>query len=443
MNNVGIIGAGYVGLTTAAGIATVNKKRKIVVFDTNEHRIEMLNKYKCPIVEPGLEEALYGDGNGVTFEHSITDAHVNAMSDIFVCVGTPSKYDGSVDLSQVESCMKQLLSFPSIKGKAVYIRSTVPPGTTRRLTAMAELNSSYDALPAFICHMPEFLQQGSALEDFMRGERVVCGVVDMQKRIVQSLLVRVSSLFPADECDITVVSSESSELAKYANNAFLATKISFANELARISDAACANYHDVSRIIGEDPRIGWRFLGSGAGYGGSCLPKDISGITNYALSMGLRCPVLDAAKRTNEDVYRSLVGTLIEYAKEGILLFDGVTFKRGTDDTRNSIVAAAIREVADRCGVNNVRAVDALAYGSAMLPVYPVVRTWEDITLPAHKRDVVLVLSHGVVPLDGIPTLLKNYPDLRINAVLDLYPNERNPILIDEVFGLNYIPFVG
>ena len=434
MAKLGIIGSGYVGLVTAAGLAK-NQDHALYVCDANEERVKKLKQGIAPIKEPGLSELLFAHNVSFFGPEEFVQLKLDV---IFICVGTPSNIDGSVDVSQVfVTCDKYREVAPTI-----IIRSTVPAGTTRKVRASLEL--SYPAVTPMVVHHPEFLQQGTAIQDFTEGNRSpVFGVVDNGD--ILKVWEIASSLYPLPSM---IMQAEASELSKYLNNAFLATKISFANQAARLCKQAGCDYAFIKQVLADDPRIGGAFLDPGMGYGGSCLGKDTLGLSAYSPS---NLPLLKATMDINEEIKGNLVKELISIINstnsslnQPTLVVDGVTFKDGTDDIRNSVIARVLKTVIADTGAN-VLFVDALADDDKLtdffFPLHDFVDIVEDfyeaMGLVGYMDIVGMVLSKSTASLGAVDfarSLEEGTP------ILDCRPTPEKRIMFE---GLNIIPFVG
>ena len=308
---VTVIGTGYVGLVTAIGLA--DAKHDVICVDLNKERMERLSNGIAPITEEGIEEALQQNQSRLTFttEYPVSDLYL-------IAVGTPERADGSCDLSAVEAVVKLIHSIQP--DAAVVMKSTVPPGTTEKLQTV------YPSLR--FAMVPEFLREGTAIRDMRNPHRVIIGAHDQQ------LAETLTDLFKTN-APIVHVDPTTAELTKYAANSFLAVKISFINEIARLADIVGADVEDVAHGIGLDPRIGPAFLKAGAGYGGSCFPKDIAALTTLAQQQGEHLHVIEAADRTNEAQLQYVLDKINPSPGLHVALL-GLAFKPGTDDLRDA-----------------------------------------------------------------------------------------------------------
>jgi UDPglucose 6-dehydrogenase len=351
-----MIGTGYVGLVSGSCLADFGNTVRCV--DIDEERIELLRGGTIPIYEPGLKDLVSRNiaGGRLTFTTDLESA-VKESEVIFNAVGTPSRPDGSTDLSYVLNVAESIARY--IDGyKVIVTKSTVPVGTTREVARLIKTNTKGDSDFDVVAN-PEFLREGSAVEDFMRPDRVIIGVESDRAEDIMKKVYRPLYLI---ETPIVVTDLETAELVKHASNAFLATKISFINEIAAISDRVGANIDDVAKGMGLDRRIGPKFLHAGIGFGGSCLPKDISSLLHLAASEGYEPGIVRAVM----DLNRALPDRAVEKLKEetgslegkliGLL---GLSFKPNTDDLREApsiqIIARLLKEGA------SIRAFDPVA----------------------------------------------------------------------------------
>ncbi|HTA35333.1 MAG TPA: UDP-glucose/GDP-mannose dehydrogenase family protein, partial [Solirubrobacteraceae bacterium] len=328
---IGVIGTGYVGLVTAAGFAELGSD--VWCVDIHAAKIERLRAGEVPIYEPGLEELLKRNAQRLHFSTSLSDALEHARL-LFVAVGTPPTYSGDADLSAVNAVLEAI---PASERHALVMKSTVPSGTGVSVKRMfAEQGKG--ALAYVSC--PEFLKEGSAVEDFLHPDRVVIGDVgDWAGDAVAELYAPLDA--PLVRTDIA-----SAEMVKLASNAFLATKISFINEIANVCEETGADVVEVARGMGLDDRIGPKFLQAGIGFGGSCFPKDVDALKQLAGNSGYHFQLLTSVIEVNELQKRRVVGKLHKHlgglVGKRIALF-GLAFKPNTDDMReaSSLVLSA------------------------------------------------------------------------------------------------------
>jgi UDPglucose 6-dehydrogenase len=330
---IAVIGTGYVGLVTGAGLADFGND--VVCVDIDQKKIDALKQGKIPIYEPGLDKIVsrnVSDGR-LQFSTDLPEA-IRSSRAIFIAVGTPPKPDGSADLRFVEEVARTIARYMN-GPKLVITKSTVPIGTGRRLEQIfAESGNEHEAT---VVSNPEFLREGSAIEDFMKPDRVVIGTNDRESiRLMKEIYAPLHSL----EIPFVVTNVESAELIKYAANGFLATKISFINEIAVLCELLGGDVQDVARGMGLDTRIGPKFLQAGPGFGGSCFPKDTSAVADIARRYGYQFEIIEAVLRVNDNIKQRMVGKVIEALSGnvkgkqiGIL---GLAFKPETDDMRDS-----------------------------------------------------------------------------------------------------------
>jgi UDPglucose 6-dehydrogenase len=335
--HIAVVGSGYVGLVTGACLADFGMD--VTCVDNDERKIGMLKEGQIPIYEPGLD-ALVAKNAGAGRLHFTTDlreAVENALA-IFIAVGTPPKEDGSADLSYVVQVAEAIAD--SMNGyKVVVTKSTVPIGTGQLVEKVIKQRNG-GKYPFSVVSNPEFLREGSAIEDFMHPDRVVIGARDPQAVAIMKDVYRPLYLI---ETPFVITNVESSEMIKYASNAFLATKITFINEVAEICERLGADVHHVAKGMGLDRRIGPKFLHPGPGYGGSCFPKDTKALIDIARHAGRPFDLVETVVKVNEriklrmvDKIRAACGGSVSGLTVGVL---GVSFKPETDDMRD---AAAI-----------------------------------------------------------------------------------------------------
>jgi UDPglucose 6-dehydrogenase len=338
MAEIAVIGAGYVGLTTAACFSHLG--HDVTCADIDEARIAQLTRGEVPIVEAGLE-ALVRDGlerGRLSFVVGAANAVMSAEF-AYLCVPTPQDDDGGADLSYIEAAAREI--GPGLPSEAVVVnKSTVPIGSTRVVERVLGRDD------VVVVSNPEFLREGSAVHDFLNPDRIVIGSDD------QSAAVRVASLYIGVTAPIIVTDPPSAETIKYAANAFLATKISFVNAIAAVCDAVGADVKDVVLGMGYDKRIGHEFMKPGPGFGGSCLPKDTRALVHIADSAGYSFDLMRGVITINEDQFhrvaakvRDMAGGSLEGVKVAVW---GLTFKARTDDTRESPALRIVSLLADQ-----------------------------------------------------------------------------------------------
>ncbi|OQP05571.1 UDP-glucose 6-dehydrogenase [Geobacillus sp. 46C-IIa] len=338
--NICIIGAGYVGLTTAAVLAELG--HEVHCIDQDERKIRLLNNGEVPFYEPGLEELVTKNCNYLTFSGRWD--YIKRAAVILICVGTPPRPDGSTDLRYIEAVLDRLAATVE-SYKTIVTKSTVPPGTNEWMRT--ELIRKGMAPHLFrIVSNPEFLREGSAVYDMFHPDKIVVGLEPGDNR---SLAV-VQAMYAGITAPYVTTSLTGAELIKYAANAFLATKVSFINEMARICDAFAVDVNDIARGIGFDPRIGPHFLRAGLGYGGSCFPKDVKALEHAARSHHVEPHLLQAVQSVNAtqlDVCLDKLNQALAPLHGKKIAVLGIAFKPNTDDTRFSPAEALIRRLSE------------------------------------------------------------------------------------------------
>ena len=329
-----IIGTGYVGLITGACFAEFGYHT--VCIDKDENRVKELNNSKCPFFEPGVDTLLDKHLNKtklLSFSDSLSKS-LNDADIIFITVGTPSKrIEGEADLSFVWDVAEEI-SNNITKYCIVVTKSTVPVGTTKEVKNI--ISKIIDEKDFDVVSNPEFLREGSAINDFMRPDRVVIGCENKKSEGVMKELYRPLYLL---ETPIVSTTVESSEIIKYASNSFLATKISFINQVADLCEKVGADVQDVARGMGIDKRIGNKFLHAGPGYGGSCFPKDVKAFIKTAQKHDVNMSILSSVNLFNEERISKISNKFITKAnlkKGDQVSLLGLSFKPNTDDVRDS-----------------------------------------------------------------------------------------------------------
>jgi UDPglucose 6-dehydrogenase len=359
MKNICVIGTGYVGLPTAGCFADLGNH--VVTVDIDERKIQRLLAGEMPIYEPGLEELIERNVKAgrlrftTSYEEGLREAEY-----VFICVGTPSAVDGEADLKYVRAAAQtiaQTMTHPMI----IVNKSTVPVGTGD-WTAEIISKSQPKPIPFSVVSCPEFLREGSAISDFMKPDRTVLGSND--RRAAEA----VAELYEPLHAPIIITDLRTAEMIKYASNAFLATKISFINEISIICERLGADVTEVARGMGYDKRIGSQFLQAGVGYGGSCFPKDVKALANMALTHGMHPQLLNAVMEINDFQrkhiilkIRDLLGGSLEDKTVGVL---GLAFKENTDDMRESPASTVVRSLLNQGA--RVQAYDPMALKHAV-----------------------------------------------------------------------------
>jgi UDPglucose 6-dehydrogenase len=354
MSDVAVIGAGYVGLTTAVCLAHLG--HDVVCADIDADRVERLSKGEVPILEDGLPELLTEGlaSRRLRFVLGAPNAARTAAF-VFLCVPTPQGDDGSADLSFVDTVAREIA--PVLRpGTVVINKSTMPVGSTRMVQrVLAEAGAPPEDV--MVASNPEFLREGTSVRDFLEPNRVVIGCTDA------SVAVRVSDLYRSLNAPILVTDPASAEMIKYASNAFLATKISFVNAIANLCEAVDADVREVALGMGYDQRIGFEFLHPGPGYGGSCFPKDTAALLYAAESAGYDFSLLKGVVRVNQEQHERMVTKMAELVGGSLsgvtVAVWGLTFKANTDDLRDSPALVIVKRLLEEGAT--VRAYDPAA----------------------------------------------------------------------------------
>jgi UDPglucose 6-dehydrogenase len=358
--DIAVIGTGYVGLVTGAGLADFGND--VICCDIDERKIDALNKGEIPIYEPGLDTIVNRNviEGRLRFTTDLPEA-IRSSRAIFIAVGTPPKPDGSADLRFVDEVARAIARYMN-GPKLVITKSTVPIGTGRMIERiLAEAGNGHRAS---VVSNPEFLREGSAIEDFMRPDRIVIGSSDAESaELMKEIYAPLHSL----EIPFVITNVESSELIKYAANGFLATKISFINEVAVLCELVGGDVQDVARGIGLDGRIGSKFLQAGPGFGGSCFPKDTSAMADIAHRYGYEFEIIEAVLRVNQAIKERMV-VKVAAALDGeirgkTVAVLGLAFKPETDDMRDSPTVTLINGLQKQGAL--VRAYDPQAMDNA------------------------------------------------------------------------------
>src|SRR6478672_11039463 len=358
--HIAVIGSGYVGLVTGACFAEFGVD--VTCVDVDQEKVEKLRNGIIPIYEPGLDKIVEKNvaAHRLSFTTDIKVA-VEKAQVVFLAVGTPPKDDGSPDMSYYQQAAKDIAG--AMNGyKVLVTKSTVPVGTGKWLREFVTANLNIET-EFGVASNPEFLREGAAIQDFMRPDRVVIGSNETRAIDVMKELYRPLYLI---ETPIVITSLEAAELIKYAANAFLATKITFINEIANLCDAIGCDVHDVARGMGMDNRIGRKFLHPGPGYGGSCFPKDTRALTTVADQFGVETLIVDAVIEANERQRQAMIPKIEKLVGdfEGKLISVlGLSFKPETDDMRESPAIEIVHTLVERAA--KVRAFDPVAMDEA------------------------------------------------------------------------------
>jgi len=385
---VAMIGTGYVGLVS--GVCFSDFGHDVVCVDKDPKKITSLNAGKVPIFEPGLDDLMAKNvaGGRLSFTGDLKDAVADADA-VFIAVGTPTRRgDGHADLTYVYAAAEEIAH--ALKDYTVVVtKSTVPVGTNRavhEIIKKANPEADFD-----VASNPEFLREGAAIDDFMRPDRVVVGCESDRAKDVMAALYRPLSL---REAPVIFTDIESAEMIKYAANAFLATKITFINEIAALCEKVGANVKSVSKGMGLDARIGDKFLHAGPGYGGSCFPKDTKALARIGQDHASPVSIVETVIEVNDRVKRRMIDKIMELcddklAGKKIAVF-GVTFKPNTDDMRDAPALSIVPALVGAGAKISVVDPEGKKEGEELLPGV----TWEeDAYTAAHDADAVLILT--------------------------------------------------
>jgi len=387
--NISVIGSGYVGTVSAACFAELG--HNVICIDIDAAKVDMINNGKPPIYEEGLEELLQKHaGKNIRATTDYYDAVANTEIS-FICVGTPSDSQGNIDLSIVKAASKSLGEALSSKESfhVVVVKSTVVPETTENIVIpiIEKASGKQVGVDVGAAMNPEFLREGKAVYDFKHPDKIVVGAADQRSDDL------VSSLYSRLDCEITHTNPRTAEMIKYANNAFLATKISFANEIGNICKKLGIDTYQVMEAVGKDTRISSQFLNSGAGFGGSCFPKDVKAIIGKAKELGYEPVLLESAIEVNEkqpllmiDMLESKVGPL--KGKKISLL--GLAFKNDTDDIRESRSIPVIKALIDKGAI--VSSYDPMACDN-MRKIYPDIAYYDSAVQALENTDACLIMT--------------------------------------------------
>ncbi|MDR2509668.1 MAG: UDP-glucose/GDP-mannose dehydrogenase family protein [Spirochaetaceae bacterium] len=427
MASVAIIGTGYVGLVSGACLADFGNI--VTCVDIDEKKINRLKKGEIPIYEPGLQDVVTHnlESGRLCFSTSLEDA-AQKNDVIFIAVGTPPAEDGSADLSYVENAARAVGKI--MNGyKIIVDKSTVPVGTGKKVTRWIseELKTreragdfAPDSVSFDVVSNPEFLREGSAVQDFMHPDRIVIGTESYRARGVMKDVYR--SLY-LNETPYIETNLESAEMIKYAANAFLAVKISFINEIANLCEATGANIQDVAKGVGRDGRIGGKFLHPGPGYGGSCFPKDTQALSRTGRESACPLSIVDAAIQANDAQKQKMLAKIergIGSLKNKKIAMLGLSFKPNTDDMREAPALTVITGLASGGAV--IHAADPAALAEAkwrLKDVQNSVVYFEDEYKAIEGADALVIMTewnqYRNLDIDRVKNLLKTpvFFDLR------------------------------
>lgn len=351
-----IIGTGYVGLVTGTCFAEMG--HDVTCIDIDAAKVERMKKGECPIFEPGLEPMMQANFNEGRLHFSNNYESVTKAEAIFLAVGTPSSDDGQADLKYVFGACDSIAPYLR-DGSIIVVKSTVPVGTGNKVR---EYLKSKTTKKFFVVNNPEFLKEGSAVEDFMKPERIVVGCLENE---AGDKIEELYEPFNRQVKRTIRMSNISAEMTKYAANCFLATKISFMNEVARLCDIVGADVEEVRHGISTDSRIGTQFLYPGPGYGGSCFPKDVKALVFTAKENGIRFKIVEAVEEVNKEQKKYMASKVLKHFQHNLkgktFVLWGTAFKANTDDIRETPAidtAIALHEAGAKVRIHDPEAAD-------------------------------------------------------------------------------------
>jgi UDPglucose 6-dehydrogenase len=345
--NISIIGAGYVGLVTASCFAELG--HNVTCIDVNKSKIKSLKNGNLPFFETGLSDLIIVNQNNgnLKFSCSYKKCFKN-INVIFLCVDTPNYKNGKPNLSSIYKAARSIAKTIS-QDVVVVIKSTVPIGTSAKIQKYFDTLLSSRNIKVDLCSNPEFLREGSSVKDFMKPDRVIFGI---NSKNAGKLLKELYQPLRIPNSKIIFMSIESAELTKYASNSFLATKISFINEISQLADKSGANIHDIKKGMGKDPRIGNLFLNAGLGFGGSCFPKDLKALKNSQKSLNLSSGIISETINVNERQLNYFIKKITSYFGSSFfnssIVVWGTAFKKGSDDLRESVAIKLINKISPK-----------------------------------------------------------------------------------------------
>ncbi|MFL5953502.1 MAG: UDP-glucose dehydrogenase family protein [Gaiellaceae bacterium] len=400
MSKVAVFGAGYVGLVTGACFADLG--HDVVIRDVLPEKIETLESGGVPIYEPGLETVIERARERLRFTTEVRDA-IDGAEFVFICVGTPATYSGDADLSAVWTVIEQL---PNDVDATIVMKSTVPVGTGEKVRATLEARGM--AHVGYVSN-PEFTAEGSAVKDFMEPDRIVIGGFDdVDAAAVEDLHAGIDA--PVVRTDVA-----SAEMVKLASNAFLATRISFINEIANVCELVGADVVEVARGMGLDHRLGKHFLRAGIGFGGSCFPKDVSALKQLAGNSGYHFQLLSAVIEVNELQKRRVVAKLHRHLgslRGKTIALLGLSFKPGTDDMREA---------------------SSLVLSSRLLAEGANVRGWDPVADGTRLPQQIEIVDSVLAAVDGADAavIVTEWPELLGLASDEVRAAMANPLIVD------------
>lgn len=399
-----VIGSGYVGLVS--GICFAKIGHEVVCIDKDESKIAKLKSGIIPIFEPGLSDLLLEakQAQKISFSTNLKES-LKRSEVVFIAVGTPQDEDGSADLSYVLSAVKEIAEF-SDSYKLIITKSTVPAGTGEKIKKLVlQINPQ---LEFSIASNPEFLREGSAIDDFMNPDRIVIGASDEKSKKIMS---EIYQKFPSEKIIFTDVST--AELIKYASNSFLATKISFINEMADLCEIVGGDIKQLAKAMGADSRIGEKFLNPGPGFGGSCFPKDIMAILNVAkeknVDLSLISSVVTSNKKRQQKMFEKISAIFDDKVEGKKIALLGLAFKENTDDIRYSPAISIAKKLLKNGAKISAHDFEAIENSRRELKNFPEINFFEDVYEAIAEADLIVVATEW-----------KNYLELNFERIKQL-----------------------
>ena len=411
--NICVIGTGYVGLVTGTCLAEFGMNLTCV--DKDETKIQLLSKGKVPIYEPGLEDLLKKNikEGRISFSTNLKEAVKKSLV-IFITVGTPSNSNGGADLKYIKEVAEEIGSYID-SYKVIVIKSTVPVGTGQKVKKWIKANLKTPVSFDLVSN-PEFQREGSAINDFMRPDRVTIGAESEQ---AIAIMKDIYSALYINETPFIITNIETAEMIKYASNAFLALKISYINEIANLCEKMGADVHHVARAMGLDGRIGRKFLHPGPGFGGSCFPKDTKALSFIAKEIGEKTEIVDALIRVNENQKKRMITkikNMVGDLKDKTIAILGLSFKPNTNDMREAPSITIIKGLLELGA--NIKATDPAAIENAK-EILPNIKYFKDPYKAIEGADAVVLITewnqYRRMDLEKIKSLLRKpiFIDLR------------------------------
>jgi len=399
---IAIIGTGYVGLTT--GVCFAYLGHNVICVDRKKDKIKKLKRNNIPFYEPGIGEILKKYRRNIKFTTNLKEA-IDESEIIFICVGTPAKQNGSIEVSQFKEVIKDIAKHLN-DDKIIVDKSTLPVGTGDWVKK--EIKKRYKGNFSVVSN-PEFLREGSAAKDFLEPDRIVIGVEDKNAKEIML------DIYSSITAPILITDIRSAELIKYAANAFLATKISFINEIANVCESVGGDIKKVIEGVGLDKRIGKKFLSAGIGYGGNCFPKDIAGLIKMAERKRYNFKLLKTVEKVNEDQKRRFVGKIKNTLKKingNTVCIWGLSFKPNTDDVRKSPALEIIKGLQKEN--YRIQAYDPVAMEKAKKEILNKnIKFCDNAIKAAENADVLALITEwpefSEIDLIKVKKVMKNY----------------------------------